>query len=358
MSLSVSVYFIGFALGQIIYGPLLDRFGRKPPIYAGLALYLLATAGCMTARSFEMLLFFRFVSSLGGCAASVGAMSMVRDYFPAKDSAKIFSMLMLVLSASPLLAPSIGSVLAEWWGWRMLFGALALLAIVDVLLVALVLPKGYEADRSVRLQVRPILRTFREVLQQPQFRVYVFAGSLSFAGLFVFVAGSPALFMKGFGVSAHGFGLIFATLAGAMIAGGQLNHLFLRYAPGKTVFRRALLVQMIVGAVLVTGTLTVGYGLSGILVLLFLFLLCTGVTYPNAAALALEPFSKNIGSASALLGFLQLGLGSLAAAFVGLLDESGARPLAIVMGVCSALGWATLRWSGHAVQSTAAVTDP
>src|SRR3954467_9225579 len=112
MSLTVSIYFIGFALGQILYGPLLDRFGRKPPIYVGLALYLAATAGCMAAQSFEALLIFRFISALGGCAASVGAVSMVRDYFPAKDGAKIFSMLMLVLSASPLLAPSIGSLLA------------------------------------------------------------------------------------------------------------------------------------------------------------------------------------------------------------------------------------------------------
>src|SRR4051794_28662308 len=130
MSLTVSVYFIGFALGQLLYGPLLDRFGRKPPIYVGLALYLIATAGCMTAHSFESLLFFRFVSALGGCAASVGAISMVRDYFPAKDGAKIFSLLMLVLSASPLLAPSIGSVLVGAFGWRTLFGVLAVLAVI------------------------------------------------------------------------------------------------------------------------------------------------------------------------------------------------------------------------------------
>jgi DHA1 family bicyclomycin/chloramphenicol resistance-like MFS transporter len=357
MSLTVSIYFIGFALGQILYGPLLDRFGRKPPIYVGLTLYLLATAGCMTAQSFEALLAFRFISALGGCAASVGAMSMVRDYFPAKDGAKIFSMLMLVLSASPLLAPSIGGVLAEQWGWRMLFGVLAGLAVIDLLLVAWVLPKGYEPDLSIRLQLRPILRTFLEVLRERQFRAYVFAGSLSFAGLFVFVAGSPALFMQGFGVSAHGFGLIFATLAGGMILGGQLNHLFLRHAPGKIVFHRALVVQMVVGAVLLTGTLSVGYGLYGIVALLFLFLLCAGVTYPNAAALALEPFSKNIGSASALLGFLQLGLGSLAAAFVGLLDDSGARPMAVVMSVCSALGWAYLRWSLKAQRAAHAVAD-
>ena len=343
MSLSVSVYFIGFALGQVLYGPLLDRFGRKPPIYVGLAVYLAATAGCMTAQSFEALLIFRFVSALGGCAASVGAISMVRDYFPAKDGARIFSMLMLVLSVSPLLAPSIGSVLAGQWGWRMLFAALAALAVVDLFLVALALPRGYRGDRSVRLELIPIMRTFREVLREPQFRAYVFSGSLSFAGLFVFVAGAPALFMQDFGVSAHGFGLIFATLAGGMIGGGQLNHLLLRYAPGKIVFRRALIVQVVIGAIFLVGALSFGYGLAGTLTLLFLYLVCAGITYPNAAALALEPFSKNIGSASALLGFLQLGLGAIAAALVGLLGDTGTRPMAIVMSVFAALGWIILR---------------
>lgn len=353
MSLTVSVYFIGFALGQILYGPLLDRFGRKSPIYVGLGFYIAATIGCLTARSFEALLLFRFVSALGGCAASVGAISMVRDYFPAKDTAKIFAMLMLVLSASPLLAPSIGSVLADLWGWRMLFAALAGLAVIDILLVAFALPKGYEADRSISLRFKPILLTFMEVLRQPQFRTYTFAGSLSFAGLFVFVAGSPALFMEGFGISAKQFGLMFAILAGGMIGGGQLNHVLLRYASGRSVFRGALSVQVIVGAILLAGTLMGSYGLQSTVGLLFMFLVCAGVTYPNAAGLALEPFSRNIGSASALLGFIQLGSGSLAAALVGLLDDQGVRPMAFVMSLCSALAWVILARSARSLPMTA-----
>lgn len=342
MSLSVSVYFIGFALGQVLYGPLLDRFGRKPPILAGLLLYIAATVGCMCAGTFAQLLLFRFVAALGGCAASVGAVSMVRDYFPARDAAKVFSMLMLVLSASPLLAPSIGSLLIATFGWRMLFGVLMALALVDVLLVSFALPDGYTPDRSIRLRLRPIVGTFLDVLRQPQFRTYVAAGALSFAGLFVFVAGSPALFMDVFGVGPRGFGLIFAILAGGMVAGGQLNHLLLRLADGHTVFRRALIVQVMVGAALLLGTLTMDLGLHATVVLLLSFLVCAGITYPNAAALALEPFTRNVGSASALLGFLQLGCGSLAAALVGLADESGTWPMALVMASCSAAGLVVL----------------
>ena len=122
LSLSVSVYFLGFAFGQIFYGPLLDRFGRKKPLYLGLFIYLMAGIGCMTARSFEALLCFRALSAFGGSAASVGAMAMVRDFFPAKDAAKVFSLLMLVLSASPLFAPSVGGLLVTAFGWRIFFG--------------------------------------------------------------------------------------------------------------------------------------------------------------------------------------------------------------------------------------------
>ena len=345
MSLSVSVYFIGFALGQILYGPLLDRFGRQLPIYAGLAVYILASVGCMTASSFEGLLIFRFISALGGSAASVGAITMVRDYFPGKDSAKVFSLLMLVLSASPLLAPSIGSIMVMHMGWRPIFAALAGLAVIDIAIVALAFPRVYTADPKVSLRVAPILRTFREALAVSQFRAYTFAGSLSFAGLFVFVSGSPAAFMDGFGVSAQLFGLIFALLAGGMVAGGQLNHLLLRYSDSARLFRGALQVQAIAGAVFFIGAMTFDLGLWQVVGVILVFLVCTGLTYPNAASLALQPFSKNIGSASSLLGFIQLGVGSVAAAVVGLLDIEGTTPLAVVMCTCSLAAWIVLQRS-------------
>jgi DHA1 family bicyclomycin/chloramphenicol resistance-like MFS transporter len=345
MSLTVSVYFIGFALGQIIYGPLLDRFGRQLPIYAGLVIYLLATVGCMTATSFESLLIFRFISALGGSAASVGAMTMARDYFPPEDVARVFALLMLVLSASPLLAPSIGSIIVTQLGWRPVFAILAVLALIDIVLVACAFPRTYTPDRSVSLRLGPMLKTFGHVLNEPQFRTYAFAGSLSFAGLFVFVSGSPAVFMDHFGMSAHAFGLIFAILAGGMILGGQLNHVLLRYSSSAAVFRWALYIQVIAGAAFLIGALSFDLDVRATVALLLVFLFCAGITLPNAVALALAPFSKNIGSASSLVGFLQLGTGALAAALVGLLDIEGSMPLAILLAALSAAGLAVLESS-------------
>jgi DHA1 family bicyclomycin/chloramphenicol resistance-like MFS transporter len=358
MSLSVSVYFIGFALGQVIYGPLLDRFGRQRPIYVGLAIYILATLGCMTTTSFEGMLVFRFISALGGSAASVGAVALVRDHVPADRAARAFAMLMLVLSVSPLLAPSIGSLIATAASWRAIFAALAVLAIVDLALVVFAIPRTYSPDPSVSLRLGPILRTFRGALAQPQFRTYTLAGSLSFAGLFVFVSGSPAVFMDGFGVGPGGFGAIFAILAGGMILGGQLNHLLLRYFESEVVFRRALSVQVVSGAAFLFLSLTVELGKWETVALLLAFLHCAGITYPNAAALALKPFTKNIGSASSLLGFLQLGLGAVAAALVGVLDLTGPLPMAFVMATCSAAGWVILTLSARRLNEASAGEQP
>lgn len=345
VSLSISTYFVGFAVGQILYGPFLDRFGRKQPLYVGLILYLLATIGCMTSTSVDALLFFRFASALGGSAASVGAMAMVRDYFPAKDGAKVFSMLMLVLSVSPLLAPSIGSLIAVSAGWRVIFASLAAIALLDLVLVAFALPEAARPDPSIEIRLGPILKTFAQILRDPTFRSYTFAGSLSFSGLFVYLAGSPSIFMDGFGVGPKGYSAIFAFLAAGMIGGGQLNHWLVKHRGGKYVFKAALSIQVAIGAAFLVSLLCTGLGLVATTGFLFALLLCAGIAYPNAASLALEPFSKNVGSASALLGFLQMGLGSLLAAMVGLLDARGALPTATVMCAASAAGLAVLIFS-------------
>lgn len=346
VSLSVAIYFIGFALGQIVYGPLLDRFGRKRPLYVGLLIYILASIGCMTAHSVESLIAFRFLSALGGSAASVASTSMVRDYFPAKDAAKVFSMLMLVLSISPFLAPSVGTLIVNFWGWRSLFGVLTGIALLDVGLVAFALPTAYLPDPSVSLNFSAILRVFGDTIKIRRFWVYTFSGALSFAGLFVYVSASPGIFMGGFKVDANLYSAIFAFVALGMIGGGQLNHLLVRRAGSLRVFRATLICQVAVAVAFVGCALGMQLGLATTVAFFFVLLVCAGITYPNAAALALEPFSKNVGSASALLGFIQLGIGALVAAGVGIVDDHGALPTAVVMAASAMLGLVVL-WLGR-----------
>jgi DHA1 family bicyclomycin/chloramphenicol resistance-like MFS transporter len=338
ISLSVSGYFIGLACGQLFYGPLLDRFGRKPPLYGGLSLFVLASIGCATARSPEMFIAFRLLQAVGGCGAGVGALAMVRDFFPVEESAKIISLLMLVISVSPLFAPSLGSVITAHAGWPWIFAILGGYALASIAVLALLLPEGHKADRDISLQPGAIAGEFLKILTLPQFYIYAIGGAFSFAGLFVYVTGAPIIFIGAYHLSQKMFGLIFAGLACAFIGGSQLNVWLSKRHQDRKIFRIALLIQTCIVLVLLAGTWLGWYGLAANIALLFLYLPCCGMAYPNAAAIALAPFHKNIGSASALLGFLQMAIGAAASTGVGLLHASSSLPIYAVMAASAIIG--------------------
>jgi DHA1 family bicyclomycin/chloramphenicol resistance-like MFS transporter len=317
VSLSLSTYFIGFAAGQMLYGPLLDRFGRKRPLYAGLSIYIAAALGCACSHNMETLIAFRLLQALGGCVAQVGSVAMVRDFFPPKESARVFSLLFLIIGVSPLLAPTVGSIVMSWLGWQSIFVVLACIAAAMLALTILLLPEGHAPDPTVSLKPEPMLKHFRHILRQPQFYTYALSGAFSFAGLFAYVAGSPIIFMDGFHVSAKVFGGIFATLTMGFIGGNQVNVFLLRKFSSGEIFSHALSIQVLIGLLFITGTRLGWFGMTSTLVLFFVFLSCIGLTYPNAAALALAPFSRNVGSASALLGFLQMGTGAVISTSIG-----------------------------------------
>jgi MFS transporter, DHA1 family, multidrug resistance protein len=317
VSLSLSTYFIGFAVGQILYGPLLDRFGRKRPIYLGLSLYLIASSLCIHPANLQMLIVLRFLQAVGGCVAQVAAVAMVRDFFPVAQSAKILSLLFLIIGLSPLLAPSIGSLILLWLGWQWIFVALACFTMAVLLVVVLFLPEAHQPDPVISLKPQHILPNFWQILKKPQFCMYALSGAFSFAGIFVYVAGSPLIFMDGFHISEKMFGVIFAVLTLGFIGGSQVNIALLRRFTSQRIFSVALTTQVCTGLIFLAGALLQSYGLAAFLVLFFVFLSCLGLTYPNAAAIALAPFSRNVGSAAALLGFIQMGVGALMSTGIG-----------------------------------------
>lgn len=330
ISISLSTYFVGFAIGQILYGPLLDRFGRKRPLCVGLIVYIVACIGLAQAHSIQTFIALRFIQALGGCAAQVAAIAMVRDFFHARESAKIFSLLFLIIGTSPLLAPTIGSLLVSSLSWRWIFLLLGANALMILILIFTLLPEGHTPDKSISLHPRPIAQNFWSILRQPQFITYALAGAFSFAGLFAFVAGSPIIFMDGYHLGAKAFGLVFAVLVMGFIGGNQVNVFLLRTFSSQKIFFYALSFQVFVGAIFFVGAHMHLVDLRATLVLFFFFLLSIGLTYPNAAALGMAPFSKDAGSASALLGFLQAGTGSAVSMCVGVLGAT-----AIVSLLCS-----------------------
>jgi MFS transporter, DHA1 family, multidrug resistance protein len=319
ISLSLSTFYVGFALGQLFYGPLLDRFGRKKPLYLGLVLYILASIGCALAPALRTFAALRFLEALGGCVGRVGAVAMVHDFFPVEERAKIFSFIFLAIGISPLLAPMIGSLMMAALGWRWIFALLAAIGFAILTLIFFLLPEAHEPDRSVSLRMWPIFADFWAILREPQFLTYVLAGAFSFAGLYAFVAGSPIIFMDGFHMSTRAFGVVFAVLVMGFIGGNQINVFLLRRLTSRQIFFAALLSQVLVGLLFFAGTESHVVGLPATLILLFLFLSCIGLTNPNAAALGLARFSRDAGRASALLGFLQMGTGALISMGIGLL---------------------------------------
>jgi DHA1 family bicyclomycin/chloramphenicol resistance-like MFS transporter len=331
LSYSLSAFFIGFAIGQLIYGPLLDKYGRKIPLYYGLAISILFSMACLMSWNETTFMLFRFVQALGASAATVAAITMVRDFFTKEESARIFSLLVLVIGSSPLLAPTIGGAIAMSLGWRWIFIFLALLAIFVFILVRFFLPVTYRPDREISLGLRHQASRYISILKEPQFLVYALAGAFSFASLFIYVAGSPIIFLDVFQVGQHAFGLIFALLSLGFIGGSQLNILLLRRFSSRQIFRVALLMQVAASMVFLVGAYSGWYGQTATLVFLFILLLCLGFISPNAMSLALEPFDGNLGSASALLGTIRIGIAALASASIGIFQATTVAPIALIM---------------------------
>ena len=336
VSLSLSSFFIGICFGQFLYGPLLDRYGRKPPLYAGMALYLLASGICIFVSSLHMLIFFRLLQGLGGCAGMVAARAYVRDLFPADQIAKVFSMLMLVIAVSPIIAPTAGGFIATHFGWQYIFVFLFLMGAFLVSTMHLALPAGRQPDTSLSLKPLPIINNFLAVIKHQQFATYALTGAFASAGLYAYIAGSPHVFMELYKVTSQQYGLIFAIIALGLIIASQLNSLLLRRFSSNQIIRIALICQVMTAIVMCTGVLLHVFTITGMVACIFCFLACQGFTFPNASALSLIPFEKNAGTASALLGAIQMGVGTTSSAIVSVLSNNAAAPMTFTMLGCSA----------------------
>lgn len=335
VSLSLSGFFIGISVGQLLYGPLLDKFGRKIPLYIGLIVYIISSIGCAYATSINALIILRCIQAIGSCAAAVASIAMVRDLFPVSENAKVFALLMLVVGVSPMIAPTVGGYVTTAFGWHSVFIVLMVLGIINLLASMFGLPDSYQPDKTISLKPKPIITNFIAVLREPQFYTYALTGSVAFAGLFAYVAGSPLLFMDIFAVSEETYGWIFAFLSIGLIGSSQLNTVMLKKYSSEQLIFAALICQGITGIIFVTGSINGWFGLPETIALLFIFLSCLGFASPNTSALSLAPFSKNAGSASALMGAIQMGLGTLASVGVSLFDTRSSLPMVAIMASTS-----------------------
>jgi DHA1 family bicyclomycin/chloramphenicol resistance-like MFS transporter len=340
--MSLAVFFVGMALGQTVYGPLADRFGRKRPLYAGIALYVLASVACALAADIHTLIAARFVQALGACSGMVIARAVVRDVFGAQDAARMFSVLMLLMGVAPILAPLAGGQLLLYFGWASIFWALAGFGLLCFVLTAIWLPETHRTPRGA-LSLSGALRGYWQLLTERHFLGYALTGALASAAMFAYIVGSPFVFIELYRVPAQHYGWLFGANALGLIAASQVNRRLLRKRPAARVLRTASATSLGFAVLLVLIVASGVGGLSGIAFALFGFIACLGFIMPNATALAMAPQGAHAGSAAALLGIVQFGMATLSSVLVGAAQNGSAAPMASVIVIGAAASFVALR---------------
>jgi len=353
---SLTAFFLALGFGQLLYGPVSDMVGRKPPLYFGLLLFTGASIGCALATDIQTLVGFRFLQGLGAAAGMVIPRAVVRDLHTGTEAARLMSLLMLVFSVSPILAPLAGSGVIALAGWRGVFWAVCLAAIAGLALVYGALRETRSAEERLDSSVGSALRGYAVLLRDWHYLGLVGIGSSALAGFFVFLAGSPFVLINHYGLSPTQYSLAFSVNAVAFIGASQFTGWlgervgmvrmvkFAATASGSTL---ALLLAFYAGG---------GDNLWVLIALNFIASAFIGLVIPTVSVLALEEHGAIAGTASALMGTLQMLLGAVAMAVVGLFANSEPLPMVLGMALGSLVGvaltWITLAGDPHAHMAT------
>jgi DHA1 family bicyclomycin/chloramphenicol resistance-like MFS transporter len=331
VQLTLSAFFLGFGLGQLLYGPLADRWGRRPPLLAGISLYVAASGLCALAPRVDALIAARVVQGLGACAGPLIARAVVRDLYARERAARMLSLMLLVMGVAPLLAPLVGGQLLLAFGWRSIFALLAVFGLLCLAGAGLGLPETLPAERRAAVGVAAAVGRYVELLRHRGFLGYALCSASAYAGLFAYFAGSPFVFIELYSVPAERYGFLFALNVVGLLACAALNsRLVLLQGPDR-LLGTGVRVIAVAGTVLLAAALTGVGGLAGLVGPIFCFVAVLSFIGANAMAGALAGFPHMAGTASALAGTIQFGFAALSGAAVGGLHDGTARPMALVM---------------------------
>jgi DHA1 family bicyclomycin/chloramphenicol resistance-like MFS transporter len=346
----------GLAVGQLFIGPVSDAIGRRIPLIAGLSLHIVASLLLMVAPNIATIGLLRVLQGLGTAAAAVVATAAVRDRFEGPTAAKVFSRLMLVMGVAPILAPTLGSQVLRLTGWQGVFAALAVLGGAILALGVFALPETLPLERRRHGGARGTLRDYGSLLRDRTFMGFVMVAGLALAALFSYVSGSSFVLQGQYGLDAQQFGLVFGAGAAGLIAASQVNvRLLNRFSP-QTILTGALIAGSVAGAVLLAVAATGVGGLVGLLLPLWLVLAAGGLALPNAPALALSRYGETAGTAAALLGAIQFGVGAVVAPVVGALG-TGAVAMATVIASCMVLALGVMLLSTRSLAGRTALAE-
>ena len=340
---TLAAFFVGLAIGQSIHGPLSDRLGRRLPLIAGVLVYVATSIAAVFAPDVETLTLLRLIQGLGGCAGIVIARAMVRDLFDERDSARVYSMLMLVMGVAPILAPLLGGQLLAVADWRWIFVSLALFGLACLAAAVFVMPESLPPERRQRGGAGPVLRAYARLAGDREFMGFALASGFVLAGMFAYITGSPFVFITLHGVSPQDFGLLFGLNAAGLIGASQVNLRLLRRFEGRRILTFALYANGAAALTLAAVTLWQGAPLVAVLAPLFLTIASLGFVTANAMAAAMSRAGAHAGVASALIGLMQFVLGAVAGGLVGALEDGTAAPMGLTMAGFSLAGIAAHR---------------
>ncbi len=346
VQMSLTVFFIAIGVGQLLYGPVSDMVGRKPPLYFGLGLFALASVGCALATDIEMLIALRFVQGLGAAAGMAIPRAVVRDLHTGNEAARLMSLLMLVFSVSPILAPLAGSAVIAFAGWRGVFWAVTLAAVVGLATITSVLKETRPAGQRVESSLGSALKAYGVLLRDAHYLGLVFIGAFAMAGFFTYLANSSFVMIDHYGLSPTLYSVAFGVNAAAFFGAAQLNGALCERFGIVRVVKSSVSACGLVMMAMFIYFLSGGDQLAVLIVLYFIASALMGFVIPTTSVLALEKHGAIAGTASALLGTLQMLTGAVVMSVVGLFTDG--RPLPMVAGMAGGaliavvLAWITL----------------
>jgi len=330
---TVAAFFIGIAFGQLFYGPLSDRIGRRPPLLFGVGLYLVATVGCMLAPSIEVLIVCRVLQALGACAGMVIARAVVRDLFPPEEVLHVFSLLMLVMGLGPVLAPLLGGLVLLVGDWRWIFGVQALFAVIMGAAAFFRLRESRTVETAAHAAGENPFEAYWALLREGRLVGYLLAGGFSGAAMFTYISSSPDVLIGYFHIPPQAFGWVFGLNAFGLVSATQINARLARRLPSDVILARANIFLFAVSLLLLLNAVTGLGGLLGVLVPIFLIMAGMGFNQSNASAGALNVDPRRSGATAALLGSSTFGVGACAAALAGAFADGSPKPMAAVIAL-------------------------
>lgn len=344
IEITLSIFFAGLAIGQAIYGPLIDRFGRRGPLLVGIGLYIVSTLFCLLVPDITLFTGLRFLQAIGGCAGMIIGRAIISDIFDEKDSARAFSTLMLIITLGPICAPVIGGFIVAHAGWKAVFVFMLLFGLVCGALTWLFIPETLPKESRQAEGLQQVIGTWVSLMKSRRFMVPAVAGGFGQACMFAYITGSPNVFITQHGMGEQTYGLMFAAIACALIIAAQINKVMLRWCSAETLLGWSLAANVVFGIAGV-GMVMVG-SFDGLLICLWLTIGTLGFIGADSAAVAMVASGRKAGSGSALVGVLQFGLAFLASTIVAATQNGTAYPMMGGLAGCgllAAIGWFGLR---------------